>query len=688
MLPGYPEFKEALPASGSEIAALPKEDRRSLKDMEGFFYDQYQGGLHARRHHALAWIMVQSFLRGVHYFDIDPSGGWCPIPADPDRPRAICPVIGPRYQHILGFMSGNSVGVSTIPIGNSPMAVANSQLSKDSLDYWLMEANIPAQEDIQNQVLLTEGTAGLFRYIDPFRQTVGLRVIHGSELFPVPYDARHPSECDGFQIASIVSKAWLELQDELYERQTGQRPTERMGDAAIDLPQGMALDLPQVGAGLTGGNHKGALALFTYMKPTEQTPGGIYSCMIDRKIYRLAIGIDPKTGRFQTETIMPYGKVPLEISYYRKNPKDFWGTSLCETLLPSQLVSDREKTYFLRSTLNNRSITWYDNEQVKASAFTDDPNLNIPITRSSNMALTGQYREPMGVLPAKGVGRDDYALMDMERVSADEAAGMRSGIIYGQQEGRTESGPATSLLSQNAMASLQPMLKSIYQAWSNTLPCVLDMLKMAWPAEKTITVTGPNNVGRQRKILSSSLPASQTVIIKPQPFLAGGSSALLNILFQLKQLPGQDGLNGTFITREEFFRGIRDLGFLPPGIKLEDEAFTRIQARINGLIGDTIQPSIPPADLRNPGIFIMEDHRTAMDMLRKAILDPTFLTYGPNVQRALTQELEFHRMYSTGDSFGPNAFDDDLERQESQRMTGFLAAAEQDLSSTQGDFLV
>jgi hypothetical protein len=82
----------------------------------------------------------------------------------------------------------------------------------------------------------------------------------------------------------------------------------------------------------------------------------------------------------------------------------------------------------------------------------------------------------------------------------------------------------------------------------------------------------------------------------------------------------------------------------------------------------------------------MEDHRTAVEMYKNIILDDSFLTYGPPVQKALYMQLEFHRQRLMNGTADPNSFDDDITKFESNQMEQYLSAAEADLETQEGEF--
>jgi predicted metal-dependent TIM-barrel fold hydrolase len=84
--------------------------------------------------------------------------------------------------------------------------------------------------------------------------------------------------------------------------------------------------------------------------------------------------------------------------------------------------------------------------------------------------------------------------------------------------------------------------------------------------------------------------------------------------------------------------------------------------------------------------MMLEKHRLAMEMLKDAILDDSFESYSPLVQKALMTQLDFHRQWGMRSTEDPNNFDDDVEKLESLQMEQFLAAAEADLETPEGTF--
>ncbi len=403
--------------------------------------------------------------------------------------------------------------------------------------------------------------------------------------------------------------------------------------------------------------------------------------MLEDEIYRYRAGTDPETGK---SLAMLGGKIPVELVYYTKQPDDWWGYGFCEELISMQLAANRQLTNVERSIKANRGITSFDSDAIDAKDVQSEEDAWVPF-RSSSMGSS--IKQPVFHIPPASVGPEVGGLLGLISEMSDEAAGYRSGIIFGQAEGRTESGPAVSTLNANAQSALVPVLSRIFKALGKTYPEVLNMLRNVWPPGKIVRTSGPNNVGKELAIQQDGIPWSSDVIIKPTPLLPNGTSTLANVLFQLKQMPGDDGTIGSAVGNKEFMESLQAMDLLPPKLSREDEPSARIQSRINRLINDGNQPGIPPADPTNPNERLaLEDHTLAMQMIRKAILNDAWLIYSPEVQQALLQEFTFHKDLISEGFQHPNSFDDDIEQFDAVTLENYLAAAEQALDTTEGEF--
>lgn len=666
-----------IPVSGSPVTTAPQKDRESIQAMGQWLWDSYNSALALRRPHAIVWTMVQSFLKGIHYFNIDGFGAWRPIPPKEDELRSIDPIMKPLFRHALGIFNSSKIGVTVRSLSTGSDPVYKAVRAGNILESWIEEARVVSFADQANQILLTEGMVGFYRYVDQHRRTARLRALPSSELFPVPYDAKYIDEASGIQHAIVVTKQWLELQDKIVERQLGHTNFMKMADEAGRHTASLGVDLPMMGALNTGTSFEGALVITTWMKDSELTPGGEYFVQIGEKIFRHAAGQDLRM-------IMPDGEVPMELVYFDQQPKDFWGGGLCEAVLPYQFSADRAKTDIERMSRDNRPLNFYDTNVVRPNDVQSGHASFIPFKSGS---YETSKRQPIYHHPATRVGADVGAILELSHTGADKSVGFRSNLIFGQQEGRTESGPATTLLSQNSMASFISSTNRLNEAWKRTYPKILDLNKMVWPEEKVIRIGGEGEVGRELKIKREDVPWSREVIILPQPILPGGRQQLASVLFQLRSMPGQDGVQGSEITSREFRQSLYELNLLPPGFKLRNKAESRIQTRINMLIGDGQTPQIAPSNPENPNDrMVMEDHKLSVEMLKEVILDDSYLMYGPEVQKALATQLRFHNDRTFNTTQQPDTIDNNLEAAESIRIEHFLAAAEADFETNEGDF--
>lgn len=656
------------------MGSIPKEHRISLQQKVRYFRHQYENAAAYRRRHHIASVMVRSFLQGIHYFDIDEYGSYMPIAKEEGEIRSTVPVILPYYRHILGFLLANELGVSATPLITDSRSQYEAQRAYAIMTHWLEETRFFDTYDRGSQFLLADGLMGLLTEMDPFRQNVFVRSIPGVQIFPIPYDVTDPSELNGVMIASVVTKQWLELQDEIYRQITGKEPSPSMSSEAKDMGSGMSVSLP-FHYGSTGGRMEGAVALSVYINATPLSEHGEYYLVVNDHIHRFAVGEDAKK-------VLHKGKVPMDFTYYDKHPFSFLGTSPCEVLIPAQLSEDRNQTIVERNAYYGKPLTFFNSELVGQDKIQTSDNGLVPFV---NRGLIGPGGRPVWHIPPDPLSPAALAALNLGNANADRAVGFRSGIPFGIQEGRTESGPATSLLSQNATTSLNPVMIRYGKALDRTMNRVLDFLPFVWPESKVVRYVGTNNLGREIQVRRDDLPCSDKVILRARPLLAGGRQAMLSVLMQLKQLPGPDGRPGTEVTRKEFRRSLQEMNYLPPGLDSADTPEARIQTRINLLINDGQSPAVPPSDPRNTrDRLIMEDHKLALDMYRPVILDETFLTYSPQVQNALMQQLQFHRDRLARRQ-APNDFDDDVDELISFQQEQFLSAAEADLLTQEGE---
>jgi hypothetical protein len=671
-----------IPVSGREIASLPNEDRRSVQKTADFIQKQYTSGLSRRRQHAVAWKMIWSFLSGAHHFRIDKLGRYSLIDRREGEIRETVPYLRPWYRQAQGLLASNKLGVTVPPLTTNTEALYKAHRTEALLNWWLEEMDVATEWDRANQILLSEGMVGYYVFPDEFKQNVVFQALPSSQLFPLPWDASSGKELSGLIWAKMVTRSWLELQDEIFEAQTGRPPKPRMADEARGFSH-FGLDFPVVtGSGL-GGKFEGALVRTVWMNETEKTPGGEYLFLVNDRVFRQAIGTDEQ-GELRTRSIMPGGRIPVEFVYFDRRPDDFWGISFLEPLLGAQLALDRQMTFLSRSVQKNRPWTFVNPDSVNLSDLQNEDAPIIPLKRS---AFSGDESKPVLHFPATSVGGDTAALLNLSQTFGDAASGFRSGLVFGQQEGRTEGGPATSILAQNALAPLVPTLRRMDRALVKTYKRTLDLGRMVWPSKKLVRILGPTGGGREFTIQQSEVPWSEEVNVQSQPLVPGGVQTLLSILFNLRTIPGADGKQGTEINSREFRNALARLGLLPPGVELENRAANRIQTRINLLIGDGQRPTFPATDISSPGRMIAEDHRLSIEMITEVMLDDTvWLGLSSDVQENLKTQLRFHTVYAVQTTEHPDSFDDDLDKVDSARTEQAMSLAESDLFTAEGEF--
>jgi len=624
-------------------------------------------------------------MRGIHYFQVSKNGQWRPLKKKRGERRAQIPVMKPMFRHELGRLNANTLGVTTVPTSGGSGAVYKADRAYNILTHWIAEVGLTDVFDRANQILLYEGMVGLFRYEDKLRQNVYVRALPSSELFPIPFDAKSDDELDGIMHVSLVTEQWLEEQDAHYERTTGQKPSKPMADMAGDHNGSLSSDFPSFGGGSgSGGKFRGAVATTVWMKPTLTTPGGQYMFLLDDKMYRYRAGTDPQTGK---SLALPDGKLPIELIRYTDQPDDWWGYGFCEDLIGPQMAKNRQMTNIERSIEQNRGFTMFDADAIDPKDVQSDHSQFIPYRSNS---VGSNIRSPIFNVPPANAGPEVSNMLSVTQIMADQSVGYRSDVITGGAEGRVEGGPGMTMLNNNAQSPLLPVLNRTFTALQRLYPAVLDMLPNVWPDSKTLRVSGSNSIGKELVVQRDQVPTSDEVIIKPTPLLPQGAQSLTQILFQLKQFPGEDGTPGSLISNKQFKESLRSMDLLPPQLEEEDSAGARIEARINGLIGDGTQPAIRAADPAGQDIeskrMDLEDHRLFVQMLRRIMLHEAWAFYSNPVKQNLLSEFTFHKDRTQEGAGRPGAFDDDVEQFDAENMEGFIDAAAADLATEEGAF--
>lgn len=654
----------------SDLSGVSREERRSAKRIAQFLKEQYEKGLVMRRPHAKSWIGVNSIMAGYHYYRF--NLGTYEI-LEPPREgsrnvRAVLPVMSPLYRWELGRLGATQIGITTLPVSGAGADVfAMATRGQLIMDAWSEEAELDEHDDQINQHLLYYGMAATYVYADNMRKTVRLRSIPGTEIFPIPYDATHVDHGDGFMHWSWASKAWLERQDEMMERELGAGRFKRMADYAETSTVGFRDVSPTIGMGhLGGGRSDGALVGNCWIRPNPQNPDGEWMLMVGDELFRYQSGHDEKGE----SNVFPRGRDPLHLTYYTKKPNDFWGCGFCEELIGPQREANRQLSSIVRSALDNRELTLFNTSNVQIDDIQDDEAMYIPFQSSGY----DQKVPPAIRLPAQQVTREVGSVLQVALDAAKRAAGHESGILYGQAEGRVEGGPATSIMNINAQTPLQPVLDRKKRMYQRVFPVVLDKLRETWGESRTIQVLGRARMAKEAKIARDQVPWSHQVRVDPSPMVAGGRHTMLQLLFSMKEMRSDDG-SGTEIKSHEFRKALMMQGMVPPGIDVSDEAEDRIRQRIELLINDGQTPAIRPS--AGP-IARYEDHRLAIELLKPVILDPSFDLYGAAVKQSLVVELDFHMQSLDGHHRMVNIFDEGVDAVQARNMEQELYAMELD----------
>jgi len=669
--------------NAESIAELDCETKVSAKKLARFFTEQYEGGLSARRRHALAWIKVTSIMAGVHYFKMV-KGTYKAIEPKEGEVRAHIPIMDWLWRWELGRFNSNEIGVSAYPVSaENSDSFYQAARAQAIMDAWIDEAEIPDFYDESNQHLCFYGRSGYLRYIDQAARQVRLTSLPSPEIFPIPYDARNVSQCTGLMRVALVSRDWLAMQDDIYRRKYGREPDPKMEDQAGRYSTDLRPSYAGFGSNVqTGANMDGAVAMWIWMKPTEENPFGQHALIINETLFRYVSGTDAQ-GRLLA---LPGGRIPIELVDYDKHPNSFWPHGFCEKLIAMQREINRQWSDTIMSAKWNRPITAYNEEWFKCVDIGSTINGLVPFRDIGETKNPPMYRFNAGSL-----GHEVGAILQIAQRTAEQAGGYESGIPFGRQEGRTEGGPATSLLNSNSKAAVQPVFNRQHRAFKRTFPMVLDELRLVWPQDKIIRVVGAQNMGREIAISNGGIPWSKDVILEPLPLMANGRNEQYAQLWQMRASPTQDG-TGFLMSDREFRNGLSKIRMAPPGMELENRAERRILWRIEQLIGDGQNPRIPPVgiDPRNGQSTApeqdMENHAVAIEMLKDRILDPSFRIYSAAVKQALMTELQFHIQRIAG--VHPDNFDQDIQEADARRAEAFLEAAELDPSTTEGEMVL
>lgn len=659
-----------------DAAALPRALRKDFKRLASFYVTQHRQSNLVRRRHAEQWMRVLSIMAGVHWFRVD-AGRWQPLAQKGGQIRARAPLMVPAYRREMGRLT-NQIGVTALPTATSNRdSFLRASRAQAIMEAWAREIDIQRFDDEQNQQLLVFGMSAIMRYVDPIDQQVRLKAISGSELFPIPYDASTWADQDGVGRAVLVSEQWLEMQDELFERKNGKKPTRPMAGLAGVHTTSMHANFAGFGVGSElGGKMKGALATWIWMKPNQLNPAGEHLFLVGEELFGYVSGRDEEG----VSLALPHGGIPMVPVYYRKDPRDWWGYGFCEELIGPQMELNRQLTRMLRNAKRSGGFVAYNTTLITGNKVHQDSEGGF--VGFQDPGYQQNRIPPVIAIPPQGVGPDTINLLGFVQRLGDIAAGHESPIVRGVQSGRTEGGPATSLLADAAGVQISPVFAYKKSAYMESFPLILDMIGKVWPKDKKILVHGDGNLGEELLIGENDRPTSKDVLLTPTPLLPNGQQTLLSLAFRLRAMPGEDG--SFELKSHELRRALTLLGMTIPGLDMYDEEEVRIQWRIAELIGDGQQPTTIPLGEMDPqtgqpvgGEAELEDHEKAMGMLKSKILGPAYSRiYGPAVKAALLAEFKFHKNLLGGVVREPDTFDDELEQADRSQFENTLETLE------------
>jgi len=665
-----------------DVGGLPRKQRKSATQIARYIRDQYEEGLRLRRTHAYSWLKVIAIMRGVHYFTMD-RGFFKTIRKKKGEIRAAIPLMDPRFRWELGRLNSNQPGVSAVPkLGMGNMAFYKADRAQALMTDWIDTEDYFTTYDESNQNKLYFGMQAYHWWRDQYRKRVRVKSVPGSELFPIPAGAPNWEEADGIMRVQTVSRSWLEQQDAL-------RPglTKKMASKAMEKNLSSPDTVGGMGPRSTiGGTMDGATVITVWMKDSEIDQGGQWFFLVEDELFRASGGLDEE-GRSNALTSCWNGsefvhRIPLEPTYYTKKPDDFWGYGFCENLISSQLELNRQVTHILKWSKENRAFNIFDSTAIDITSLQSGESNYVP----SQMGGFEGGKIPFLNVPAQAMGPEVGAIVGMFEGFADRSVGYESGILFGRQEGRTEGGPATSLLNDNAHTPLQPTIDREFRAHQKMFPIILDELEQVWPDSKTIAVAGADNLAQEMAIKKEEFPKAHEVTLSPTPMIAGGRNAMIQMLFNLRQLQSDDG-KGFELKSREFRKALRMLNVNPPGLEHSDSKERRIHYRIGMLVNDGQKPAALNAmEGQNPE-QMAEDHTMAVDMLRAKILEPGYEFYSDAVKGNLLAELDYHlsRIGGPGGQVRPpELFDDDVDAEDALLGERTLQSQEDDLGNFEG----
>lgn len=664
------------------VASLRKEDGRTASSIAKWYFDQFKNAVELRRQHAIRWTQTLSIMNGCHYFFIDHYGNYHKLSKQhPDQVWAVVPVMNPFYRWEHGRLSANKLGITATPVtGAQATSFYQTELAQNSMTHWMDETDVPGFHDTFIQNLLTYGMVGLYAEKVPFRQQAYLRGFPQCDLFPIPYDARNWQEADGVARAITVSKDWLEMQDEMFDRRNGYKPPRPMSKMSSSMTVWWNSRFLSFGSNIApGSKFDGATAIWIWRKPTEINPLGEHLFMIEDQLFGYVSG-QTADGNLLA---LVNNDLPIYPVYYVEKPHDWWGYSFCGDLVSMQLESNRQLSQAIESAQINRGFMGYNSDLVNAGDVQNSITGLVPFRNPGPEERIG----PFVPVPPANIGKDVGALLQLVDGYAKKAAAYESDILLGQQEGRTDSMGATQILNANAQAPIQPVLDRAWRAYGKAYRDIYRHIREVWPQTKQIQISGQDGFVRSMIISRADLADSHSVMLTPTPLMVNGKQGALQLMLSLRGMPGDDGQ--PIVAAAEVRRTLQMLNLAPPGMTMFDPAEQRIRWRIQQLINDGRTPAIPPAtgEPQFSGLMF-EDHALAVRLLREAILNPASAAYSPQVRATLMEELQFHQQLLTQNVREVDNFDTDGDEWTALQMDNALEAAELNPETTAGQFIV
>lgn len=640
----------------ADVTSMPRKDRRDLKALAKWFHEQFTKGMAVRRRVARNWIAVRSIMEGYHYYKINAYGVWSIIPKRQGEIRAVTGLMYAAYRRELGRLVDNVISVSVLPrSARNGMAFYKADRGQVMLNAWNEEIDIEQIWDEFSQHHLFWGMSALYRWADEQRLQYRVEAVPGPELLPIPYYVTSDVHLDGIMRSKIVSRQWVEdnvpeATDKLSKQRGG------MSESTLYITEDV---------GQWGREEDAATATWIWMMPSKGLPQGLHALMIEDEIYRYE----------------PSSDIPFEISRYDKHPSRWSGVGFCEKLIAPQKEENRQYTDIIKTARFNKGRLFVDEETFNIN---DLANSDQQIIKTSDAAYMGQ-RRPYDYFAPQSSGSDVGAVMQIAEMDANRASGHESGILRGQAEGRTDSGPSISILNANAKSPLVPALSRMHRALSRTYPHVLDGISKLWPVDKRVTVIGSQDMPQEIVLGKDNRPSSKEVIIKPGPILPMGRSEMVNLLMTWRQMRADD--NKPVLTIAEFKRAMRHAGMIPPGVDSVDVVEQRILQKLDELFNDGKTPGININDRNFYEIEKFEDHRRSIELIKRRMLQPAFRDQqiaSIAVQQAFRNLLDIHIQFEMG---APGAADDiglELEKVDALQQEQFLDIQAQDRFSNDG----